>query len=378
MKLYFKYGKIKLGILLSFLLSFSFIYMPYVNQTYYYYFNVLVRIIVTWYIFMNFKWIQKSKFKIGCYIYIVYGAIIIISNIVNGTLEQIVIVNVLLNTIIFPFFIIQHGKGNLYSALKAFVFSFIVQIIINDFLMIVFGNVFTGDGISNTFWLGNKFNVGYAHLLCLIFFYILKNKTKFFNIKVAILTAYTLIVSIYVNCDTVIIANVLLIVLLMFRKKTEAFMSNKIAVLIFMLLCALILVFSDVATSGIISNFMKSVFSDDGTMTGRLPIYTVLPIIIMQKFVWGYGYNNLVVYHATGAYNAQNGMLEIVVNYGILAAVCFGIIILYSCKKGKTFEHYVLLSIVWIFIFLSSIEVTYGIQMILYMSLLAVLSQDTK
>ena len=155
-------------------------------------------------------------------------------------------------------------------------------------------------------------------------------------------------------------------------------MSNKIAVLIFMLLCALILVFSDVATSGIIFNFMKSVFSDDGTMTGRLPIYTVLPIIIMQKFVWGYGYNNLVVYHATRAYNAQNGMLEIVVNYGILAAVCFGIIILYSCKKGKNFEHYVLLSIVWIFIFLSSIEVTYGIQMILYMSLLAVLSQDTK
>lgn len=179
MKLYFKYGKIKLGILLSFFLSFSFIYMPYVNQTCYYYFNVLVRIIVTWYIFMNLKWIQKSKLKIGCYIYIVYGAIIIISNIVNGTLEQIVIVNVLLNTIIFPFFIIQNGKGNLHSALKAFVFSFIVQIIINDFLMIVFGNVFTGDGISNTFWLGNKFNVGYAHLLCLIFFYILKNNTKF-------------------------------------------------------------------------------------------------------------------------------------------------------------------------------------------------------
>lgn len=69
MKLYFKYGKIKLGILLSFFLSFSFIYMPYVNQTCYYYFNVLVRIIVTWYIFMNLKWIQKSKLKIGCYIY---------------------------------------------------------------------------------------------------------------------------------------------------------------------------------------------------------------------------------------------------------------------------------------------------------------------
>ena len=97
----------------------------------------------------EFKVDTKIKIKNRVIIiYIVYGAIIIISNIVNGTLEQIVIVNVLLNTIIFPFFIIQHGKGNLYSALKAFVFSFIVQIIINDFLMIVFGNVFTGDGIK--------------------------------------------------------------------------------------------------------------------------------------------------------------------------------------------------------------------------------------
>ena len=51
-------------------------------------------------------------------------------------------------------------------------------------------------------------------------------------------------------------------------------------------------------------------------MTGRTPIYDCLELLINEKPVFGWGYGNTAVMALVGYGNAQNGIAELMVNYG--------------------------------------------------------------
>lgn len=55
-------------------------------------------------------------------------------------------------------------------------------------------------------------------------------------------------------------------------------------------------------------------------MNARVRIYSILMNIINKKYWWGYGYNTLIVKEQLYS-NAQNGLLHIMVQFGVIGVV---------------------------------------------------------
>ena len=95
-------------------------------------------------------------------------------------------------------------------------------------------------------------------------------------------------------------------------------------------------------------------------MTGRLEIYNdYLLNIIRSRFWFGYGYGNSMMKNMTGLYaNAQNGLLEIMVNMGFLSVVSLIVTVFWSFKNTlKTDKSFYISIIVYGMIIASIFEV---------------------
>ena len=106
---------------------------------------------------------------------------------------------------------------------------------------------------------------------------------------------------------------------------------------------------------------------------GRLQIYdNVLPII-NEHFWLGYGANNYyeILYLLIKAPNTQNGILNIMFQFGLLGTVIFIILMYIFAKKGeKIMENkgvFILITVLTIF---SSIEITLNMYFFFFMALL--------
>ena len=60
---------------------------------------------------------------------------------------------------------------------------------------------------------------------------------------------------------------------------------------------------------------------------GRLIIYEKITRIIEQKPWFGYGYMSDIVNQVVTFGNAQNGLLDMIVQYGIVGLICWGIFV---------------------------------------------------
>lgn len=272
---------------------------------------------------------------------------------------------------------LQELKGVLFGG-KIYL---IVILTLTDILMVILPSEFyniSGRDIGTTF-LGNKFNVAYAHLMLLFLSIFLEERPHVRNKKVVIYAIIVAGICKFCDCTTAMLGCCVVVLLYSMPKKIKEFLSRPTVVILLFFLCAfLLIVFDGILMLKPVQYMITEVLHRDATLTGRMQIYPYLLRLISDKPWLGYGYGTDIVQHVSIWYaNAQNGLLDFVIRYGCLTAVALTFNVFSAAAKNvKNNKHnvdgknWLVLTMVYVYVFMGIAEITYSKQFFFYIMLL--------
>lgn len=223
-------------------------------------------------------------------------------------------------------------------------------------------------GISNnsnqaSYIFGNKFTSSYLFIFWIALYGAVhemdlwKNKVRYIT-----LFLFSIAFTLYMGCATATVTLTILfvVVLISSRKIRLLFLNEKVAVIALLVSAFIVFGMEQILKNDFINDIVAGFFNKSYTVTGRLEIYNVyLMKVIRERFWFGYGYSNSMMKSLTGIYaNAQNGLLEIMVNMGFLSVIAL-LVTVFLCFKNtlKTNKSFYISIIVYGMIIASIFEV---------------------
>lgn len=200
-------------------------------------------------------------------------------------------------------------------------------------------NVNSGHKSEIEYFFGYKFMTSYYFIFWLILYRIKHEKrirkTTRARIGYFLATLSVLLVCYWVDCATSMIA-VLFLLGWQFMPETvrEKLENRSWALILVVLAGALPFFMSIILQNSFVQNLVQNVFGRRMTLTGRMPIYLVLRDYLEQRPWFGYGYGNTVINQRFGYGNAQNGLLEHALFYGLVGTAIL-IWTLWTCMKKR-------------------------------------------
>lgn len=201
-----------------------------------------------------------------------------------------------------------------------------------------------GSGTSVYYFAGNKFRTGYYFILLLAMILIRyynqinsksRNKALFllFTVMVMLLTRY-------IQCTTAFVAAVCVAAAVFVPKKLQRILKKPSTVIIALGVAAFLLLVTDIISENqLVSYIITNVLGKDVGLTGRFRIYSYVFRVIRGSWLFGYGYGNYAVGAMVGYGNAQNSVIQLVVDYGIIGLLGFIILMAYCFRKGSNTEN---------------------------------------
>ena len=252
--------------------------------------------------------------------------------------------------------------------------------ILSDVLMFIIPSKFSVTDISgignefNSYLLGNKFNVVYFHIFATVFFIclceqkLLKKKLLLF-LHMLIL----FLVSLYTQCSTGVVATICLLGLYISKDFLIIRLKNCVSAIISIVFFdCMLLVNATILQIPTIANFIENVLKESSDLTGRLQIYKLTENALKDSMWWGYGIDNnyAISQKFVHAANLQNGILDYMISFGIIGMILFLALIIITLKKGKESKNS-LWMLLYIFIIISSVEVTFRSNFMCILALIA-------
>lgn len=257
--------------------------------------------------------------------------------------------------------------------------------------------VFTKGATDELYLVGTKFGVVYQHLFLITLFMYLKseklavknNRQRYsVQIKLALLLLLTGIVSIYVDCMTGVVGIIIFFVLsILVRKFGKIFTSPVFFLVTIFLSFSVVWAMSALLVNTHIANFITKYLNRELTLTGRTLIYAGLPFVMKEHWLLGYGYGSSyeICNKYLGFANAQNALMDWILQIGIVGtiALCFVFVICVSkmhrrvLQNGKKFRTWIWpFALIYTYIFLGTVEITYNMQFISALLLLYFIDAD--
>ena len=361
----------------------GFITLSYVHFNSYSKILYLFNIVVAVFIFTKSKlFFCKKYFKINMLV-ILYCILTLVSSLYSRNIETIVkgiFYGISIINLFIYFEYVDYSK-QFKKSINIFYYICLIYIIINDLLMFIKPNVFS---LGDSYLVGNKFMVCYLHLFTLAFYY-QKNINKINIGKRHILIPYVILlfyISIVTKCSTTVTAAIIFMILILIPNKIkEKLYNSNFVITITIIVSSWYIFFTSILSNRFVQYFIVNILNEDLTLTGRDIIYQNIIKVINKSPYWGYGHGNTyqIVKSMINAPNAQNGFLDSVVTYGIWATLVL-IIIIYSVffnvkNNSKKMNIYPVVVVIFIFIILSSIEITLRIQFIALLSILNIFTK---
>lgn len=210
---------------------------------------------------------------------------------------------------------------------------------------------------------GNKFTSSYLFILLIALYGAIHEMDLWKNkVRYVFLLIFSIAFTLYVGCATATVTLVILFVVVLIRsQKIRMMLLNEKFVVVVLIVSALLIFWMEqILKIDFINDIVSGYFNKSYTVTGRLEIYNVyLMDIIRNSFWFGYGYSNSMMKNLTGLYaNAQNGLLEIMVNMGFWSVLAL-LITVFLCFKNtfKTNKSFYISIIVYGMIIASVFEV---------------------
>lgn len=221
-------------------------------------------------------------------------------------------------------------------------------------------------GWYEPYFVGNKFLLTYYFLVMfcswgIIHIEEIQNTVKA-KVKVIAFCVVGMAFSAYLYCTTGVVCYLTVLILMLvlpIRKILEKPLSIAISIVLSGVL--------PLSMTAILSiprvNALLLAINETATMNARVRIYEILMNIITQKYWLGYGYNTLIVKERLYS-NAQNGMLHIIVQFGMLGAAAL-VLLCYIATRNryKRNKDIVEWCEFWLFslIVAGIIEITFGV-----------------
>lgn len=368
--------KIKLSLLILFLLFHAtFINIYYIDS--YNLITYLILILCGGYLLLNVKCIDKKFKKINILLSI-FLCLICLSSLINKNIQGIIFSIKILEMFLMGEIIESKSEGK--NAINVLFYLLCFYILINDISLLISGPLLKY-GYNEYYMLGNKFTIGLLHIE-LILLYLIKctnSKPKFIkNIIKALLILLSILISIKVECSTTIICNVMLILLLLTTKKTKEKLFNPKVLITFLLICSFILIFfSEILQIKVVEYIIVDILNKDITLTGRMNIYSNISSLIQKKLIFGYGQGSSyeILMPLLNAPNTQNGLIEFIFSYGIISTIVMLILVYNVIKQNcKKLELFPLLCFLYICFLISSVEISIGLNLFIFMALIIMCS----
>lgn len=226
-------------------------------------------------------------------------------------------------------------KGHINETMKCMFNMVMIYCLLTLFSVLQIGVVNNSNQAAYVF--GNKFTSSYLFILLLTLYGAThemkkhRNKMKYYGLFVV-----SILFTLYLNCATATVTLLVLFTLNFIPEKVKIVLLNPIVVVVALVLSALIVTsIGQILKIDFVNQIVSGYFNKSYTVTGRLEIYTVyLARVIMGSFWLGYGYSNSYMQTLTGVYaNAQNGLLEIFVNLGVIGVIAILLTTFYCYKK---------------------------------------------
>ena len=300
-----------------------------------------------------------------------FGISIILSGIishVNGQVGLQSIYNGILHVLCLylTFMLVRYCKEHkYYEILTSCLFRITtLYCILSFFSMIALGHSDVGTEI--TYFFGYKFMTSYYFILGIALFRIKYYKRlkryKRYEIAYFILSACTLFICRWLYCSTAMVASLLLLIVPFVSRRTKKIAMNPLAVILFIILAGLLpFAIELIMKISFVQHVVADILHKSLNLTGRVKIYAFLEQIISERSLFGYGYGNVAVERVVGYGNAQNGLMQLIVDYGLIGAALFFILV-YSClrkrKISESLEGFYM--VLYIMIICSTVEISYN------------------
>lgn len=238
------------------------------------------------------------------------------------------------------------------------------------------------DGTSITYFFGNKFSTSYYFILFAALVYMLYYEhimADWFTRSCFAGLAFAVVLVCYrVYCTTAVLAGLGLVAAPLLGEKPRRFLMHPATIVAAVFLVAVFpLVVEPVLQSTVVQFVVQRVLGENLTLTGRLSIYRALADIIDGSILFGYGYGNRIVEKVVSFGNAQNGFLQLVIDYGVLGGTAFMAILLrciaYPKEKTRYWPAYVLM---YVMIVASTVEITYNYMFFMAIFMLRFAEKD--
>lgn len=230
--------------------------------------------------------------------------------------------------------------------------------------MIIYGHSSVGTEV--TYFFGYKFMTSYFFILWVALFrtkYQFKiNLYKRYEVGYLIVSLCTLFICRWLYCSTAMLASLLLIIVPFVPKKIKQ-IAMKPSTIIVTIIAAGILPFTIdmILNMDFVQYIITDVLHKSLNLTGRIKIFAYLEQIVNQRSFIGYGYGNVAVARVVGYGNAQNGLMQLAVDYGYLGIIVFLSLTFLYLRGGRLSDNlegvYIVL---YVMIICSTVEISYN------------------
>lgn len=276
---------------------------------------------------------------------------------------------------------------------KTLLFYLVLLTLLNDFLLFI--HAFPSSHGLAVSLVGTKFGICYLHMHLIVAtawgcFGFRKFTRQKMWMLLGGLFGYSALISLYVDCMTGIVGLVILFAYLLLvlnsnRERRQHAFFSPVSLLIVLAVCTLgVFSYVTVLKYPVVQNIIVNVLKTDLTLTGRTDIYARFVKAMHGHWMWGFGYGNSfpVSMKLFGYANAQNSMLDMVLQVGVPAAVAMTFLFLYIFKKTKKIPNRVeivsVVAMIYVYIWLGIIEITYLLPFFYFVILLAAVFFETE
>lgn len=225
----------------------------------------------------------------------------------------------------------------------------------------------------SSFLFGNKFMLAYFHMqtfgLMALYdsFRNKKNITKYIVFCIISLSM-CLITGCLTGIVGILVITLMLILPLGNNIKKE--LSDPRAIFMILFLVEFFLIASSyVYNTPFVQYIVDDILHKGNSMNGRYIIYGLLKPVILDNFILGYGYNATIITRILGYGNAQNGLFQCMLDFGIIGTIIFIINWYKSINIKFNQKNWPLYCLLYAFIICSSVEVCFKFNFYLVLAI---------
>ena len=279
---------------------------------------------------------------------ITFFGVIITSSIINDnlTLGALYRLVVLFGLIVF---LINQFKENFEEIINAMYYLLSLLIFLNLITVLIGGIGYTDTG-STIYLLGSKNHIIFTTLLYVLVIYIYSFNLKgFLTITYFSFIFISLLGVILAGSGTGILLAIITLVFILFPKKLYPSIYIYITVYISLFLSIIVYRIHELLLSSFIVEFLDK----STTFSGRTLIWDIVINAIKEKRIWGYGRGNTVISDVYYYLNeAHNGILQLLLDSGVIGLTLFALILLKVSKKLNAYKSHKLSKILSLGLFL--------------------------